>query len=496
VLGVPEGRVWELLARGVISGVPEGDSMRVHLKARPEPIATAPQPPKANGNGGSNGGSEASAFRELLTEFRNLTERYGQALLALGEARGEVAGLRSRVELLESRLDLRLPTPDQSAPVAWSPSEVSAPAAPDEADVAQPLADATTDAGEPPTRPAPQDAPPSPRSGGAKRRKGRSRRAAVEGIAEALARAEDPSPAELPQPEEEAQEEEAPTAAIAAEPTPEVEPPSPPPTPAGSPYSTDVVEPDWFADGDFAWLDAADLSQPAREPEPTAAPAHVQETVEPNAPNMPEAPPAPAASFPAESVDERSAVDEVDRSDLVEIDEMEAEVVSEELAVAELESAPGSAPGADPGSADEEAASPVLTLSEDELARLAADEGWGATEVEAIRSLIGSDSSPATIDLPGSADLVDAMAALEATPRETEWSKPWPETDAIRIDPEPAPIAEPVRWPPAPATQSDAPRGPAARTGEPARASEPPWLRRRRGPAASAYRTLRRLFPG
>ena len=50
-----------------------------------------------------------SAFRELLTEFRNLTERYGQALLALGEARGEVASLRTRVDLLEARLDLRLP---------------------------------------------------------------------------------------------------------------------------------------------------------------------------------------------------------------------------------------------------------------------------------------------------------------------------------------------------------------------------------------------------
>jgi hypothetical protein len=65
-----------------------------------------------------DGSPDASPFRELLTEFRNLTERYGQALLALGEARGEVAGLRTRVELLEARLDLRLP-----GPPAWTPEE-------------------------------------------------------------------------------------------------------------------------------------------------------------------------------------------------------------------------------------------------------------------------------------------------------------------------------------------------------------------------------------
>ena len=118
VLGIPERRVWELLARGVLAGAPEGpDGMLVYL----QPAARRPRlrraggagrppkrpAPKANGNGGSH---ELSPFRELLTEFRNLTERYGQALLALGEARGEVAALRGRVELLEARMDLRLPS--------------------------------------------------------------------------------------------------------------------------------------------------------------------------------------------------------------------------------------------------------------------------------------------------------------------------------------------------------------------------------------------------
>ena len=36
VLGVPKRRVWELIARGVLSGAPEGDGgMRVFLQPRP-----------------------------------------------------------------------------------------------------------------------------------------------------------------------------------------------------------------------------------------------------------------------------------------------------------------------------------------------------------------------------------------------------------------------------------------------------------------------------
>ena len=101
VLGVPIERVWELLARGVLAGAPEGETgMRVFLHPRPAspPAPVSPQPPE---NGGTREPErELSPFRELLTEFRNLTERYGQALLALGESRGEVASLRSRVDLL------------------------------------------------------------------------------------------------------------------------------------------------------------------------------------------------------------------------------------------------------------------------------------------------------------------------------------------------------------------------------------------------------------
>jgi hypothetical protein len=131
VLGVSKRRVWELLARGVLAGTPQGPSgMRVYLQGEAQAPVQAPGPPRAtpaevrepsngNGNGGHGASLESSPFRELLTEFRNLTERYGQALLALGEARGEVAALRSRVELLEARIDLRLPS---AAPqVEWTP---------------------------------------------------------------------------------------------------------------------------------------------------------------------------------------------------------------------------------------------------------------------------------------------------------------------------------------------------------------------------------------
>lgn len=172
VLGVPTERVWELLARGVLAGAPEGETgMRVFLQPRqaPAPIA-APDEPEAVGSNGPD--REMSPFRELLTEFRNLTERYGQALLALGESRGEVASLRSRVDLLEARIDLRLPMGAPAAsPWPTQPLPVSEPTA-----SGAPVEDA--------------EETHRPRS--------RGRRRAVESFAEAMARTEDPSPADLP----------------------------------------------------------------------------------------------------------------------------------------------------------------------------------------------------------------------------------------------------------------------------------------------------------
>jgi hypothetical protein len=175
VLGVPTERVWELLARGVLSGEPEGESgMRVFLQPRPAPAPVLPvdEPPRPNGPE-----RELSPFRELLTEFRSLTERYGQALLALGESRGEVASLRSRVDLLEARIDLRLPM-GQPSVAPWP---------------AQPLP-----AGEP-SGPHPEAAVEHEDEDAHPRRR-RGARRATESFAEALARAEDPSLAGLSRP--------------------------------------------------------------------------------------------------------------------------------------------------------------------------------------------------------------------------------------------------------------------------------------------------------
>jgi len=648
VLGVAEGRVWELLARGVLLGTPEGDSMRVFLKAQPGPIATAgthDEPPRTNGNGGSHGAAaEASAFRELLTEFRNLTERYGQALLALGEARGEVAGLRSRVDQLESRLDLRLPPPLEAAPVAWESATIPA-AAPEPAPVAPPPA-ATA-----PARPL----RPKPRS-----RKGRSSREAVAGFADALARAQDPNAAELresrgapetvaetpvpvapapdesvvteaaapvaeaaappeaeveavaaadepvPQavPDEEpmADQEPVPEAVAAAdlaadeaadtdavEPVPEVEQPS---------YSTVVVEPDWFADGDFAWLDAAEMEasspveatvvgvetaeleqeaavapaeaepEPPLEPEPAAVqtlepepePAAVQtlepepepatvQTLEPEPEPEAMQEPAPQAETMAEPEPEAMQEPAPQAETMAEPEPpaapvfeaaAEADVSFEawqppEAAIAEAELSPepptmSSAvaveeevmwlgaepsppvpdeppeaqraqtdawPAVDSPARSTEAVRPPLAMTEDELARLALDEGWDEAEVAAIRAMITPVSS-ASVDLPGAAELHEAMTALEAVPVRgdrsydvsRQWAKPAsadeqpPRQDDWAFEAEPAPPA-PVTRPPSDVTA-------ALRRS----VADPGWLRRRQGPAAAAYRRLRRLFPG
>jgi hypothetical protein len=169
VLGVPTERVWELLARGVLAGAPEGETgMRVFLQPRAAPTPATASFTDDPGVSKSNGPErELSPFRELLTEFRNLTERYGQALLALGESRGEVASLRSRVDLLEARIDFRLPMGNPAAPWPTQPPPVTDPAGEVEDEEAH-------------------------------RRRRRGARRATESFAEALARAEDPSPADLP----------------------------------------------------------------------------------------------------------------------------------------------------------------------------------------------------------------------------------------------------------------------------------------------------------
>ncbi|HTI29136.1 MAG TPA: hypothetical protein VL687_02070 [Methylomirabilota bacterium] len=621
VLGVAEGRVWELLARGVLLGTPEGDSMRVFLKSQPGPIANAgtrDEPQRTNGNGGSHGDGEASAFRELLTEFRNLTERYGQALLALGEARGEVAGLRSRVDQLEARLDLRLPPPLEATPVAWESATIPA-----SAPTSSPPAS--------PPRRAPVRRPP-------RSRKAPSARETVAGFADALARAQDPNAADLGESGEaeaplEASAEpavvEPPTevfdqeAGVAAEPQPEAELAAEPEALAPEPdialdevataaetvddvvaaeaaapaedvepptYSAIVVEPDWFADGDFAWLDAADIeaagsasapvadqsavelpaepadfdqpmaeaeiesptleavepqAEPAEEPiEPVEAEteaAFLDEPVplpEPMLEPLPE--PEPVAAFEAEteyepwqspepsyptemggSVGDSGATDaslpESEVSDgpepramssSVAVRDLEEEVMwlgadpdplppVEPLPQQRAESAPW--PAVDAAPHPMQGVRPPLAMTEDELSRLAQDEGWDENEVAAIRAMITPIPS-GPVDLPGAAELHEAMAALEAVPVRTDpaydvsrqWAKPAPDDQPPTRHDDWAFEAEPAAPAPRPAPLPPIDVASTLRRS----ATDPNWLRRRQGPAAEAYRRLRRLFPG
>ena len=201
VLGVPRERVWELLARGIITGVTDlGGAIRVRLKAEPAAVPTA-APVERLADPGSGAASELTPFRELLTEFRSLTERYGQALLALGEARGEVAGLRSRVEMLEARVDLRLPTSAAPISSSWSstpwPTPTERVAQPPPATVAAvEAAPAREDAAA--ADPHDADAPGHDDEAATHRRRGGTARRATERFADALARAEDPSLPELP----------------------------------------------------------------------------------------------------------------------------------------------------------------------------------------------------------------------------------------------------------------------------------------------------------
>lgn len=624
VLGIAEGRVWELLARGVISGTPDGDSMRVFLKAQAGPIATAgarDEPPRTNGNGGSHAQSgEASAFRELLTEFRNLTERYGQALLALGEARGEVAGLRSRVDLLEARLDLRV-APMEASTIAWEARVTEA------APASEPAA-ATV---------APPPAPPSSKS---RVRKRRTTRDAMAGFADALARAQDPGVAAVADAPAAEGEEEAPSAIVTAAPEAQGEPiaeasaaveaepeapavaepeAAPEPEPAAAEveapsYSAVVVEPDWFADGDFAWLDAAEIEargqqeavaepeaapelelvEALAEPEPVeaaeaatapepipvepepveaepealaepepieAAPEAVAEP-EPEAfaepepipsepqvvQGVPEAVaepepvipaavfeplPAPAAPYesqpefepwrqvepeaapPSPAPEATSAPEGPPTTTPTAVGEVDS-FIEEEVMWLGAEATPSTPPAASSPEPDiwptvdrvqpvatpvVETVRPPLAMTEDELTRLALDEGWDEAEVAAIRAMITPPPRLA-VDLPGGSELDDAMAALDAVPIQPDgyrgsasrqWVKPATEEnqphsqDPWAFEAEPPAPFQPRSEPPVASDQDANPRG---------TATEPGWLVRRQGTAASAYRRLRRLFPG
>ncbi len=716
VLGIPQGRVWELIARGVLSGAAEGDgSMRVYLKNNePAGISESSADGEA-GNGSSRSGngtphSELSPFRELLTEFRNLTERYGQALLALGEARGEVASLRSRVDLLEARMDMRLPVRPSST-IAWEmPDMLPAPPAPaadeaggegtaaegpgpnlpeptestltEEASEAAPVATpgeepaaADTEAVEPTEAEQEHELQPTTEP----RPRRWSSHLAVANLAEALARADDPALSALPgareavdalaalqQQVEESSDEPAAWSAQEAAPAvdadlpsevddglaaaaapaieifdepelpadvqepessePEAGPGDEPELPADvqepessepeaapgepeaapgdeslllqpepaqvdeppSPYSTDVIEPDWFADGDFSWLDAAGEEQ-APEPEMPEP-----EVPEPEAPAAADAEAGDRRDDPTDEADDRrddptdeaddrrddatdeaddrrdDATDEADDhaergGDMASPTATPAEAVAEEIQEAfdepdaqdeppdasaqrdedlprteaihiEVDSTPigrnqrmGEAQGirsdegaagfglfrgqpdapvaeraagrgstavrdeeallwfgdefeasdlevAAPGWRDEErhparSSAPVapIQLSDSEIEQLASTEGWDPGEVDALRGLLGRQDGPGERP-PEQAQPAGATSDAASAP------EPAP-------DDRPVPLQLPIRRP-LPVSAPDQVE------------QEPEWLHARRGPAATAYRRLRRLFQG
>jgi hypothetical protein len=335
------------------------------------------------------------------------------------------------------------------------------------------------------------------------------------------------------------------------------------------PYTTEIAEPDWFADGDFAWPveppppppsdepDAAAVGPMAEveqdnaesaEPAESADPAESQESEEPTdsaevsvaepalpdealappdepagavaveAPfeppeltlptavrmDLPAQPPVPAAGTPEES-EETQETEEPEGAAEPEVEgepeafaeaaqevagsrgesEVELMWLGDEFEAAELEVAasgwhsqppsddtlprPSTSVSVDPG--------PRMELSDEQLARLAHDEGWEPSEVDAIRAFLGRSET--------------AVAAAEPalTPAERVASEPLPPASSTRV-------ALPVE--PVAASGFQPPRPPIARLELPrtAAAGTPDWLRGRRGPAATAYRRLRRLFPG
>jgi hypothetical protein len=486
ILGVPTERVWELLARGILSGASDGETgMRVYLQPRPAP-QLVDEPRRSNGHGNArDGDAEASPFRELLTEFRGLTERYGQALLALGEARGEVASLRSRVDVLEARMDLRLPFSSPMTPSSPMTSEPTRRAsdrrAPVQAEAAEGGMTSEPDAA--------VDIEPEPERSA---RRKRSRAHFSDEFADALARAEDPSPAvlrdareaekavvdaqrgpdETPAAELEAadwalpRELPAAEAMVVAEPEPEPLP-EPEPDPAPEPSLSDALasvpepEPPTEPEPPPALVLVPDLPS-QQEPEPQAEPVPVPELVPtPEAAaeqdlvaDVPEPQPL-AESEPAEEPDLVAGA--------VEAPVAEAEPAEEPDLVVET---PDSEPRAEaePAEPDLAAGAVEATLGEAEPAADIAPESTIGAEPEQELSV-----SPAVEAEPA----VDAVAAEGGEPSaEASWDQ---ETYSARIEEPDWWTPEEGLWPEPEASSDSALPEPAAEEPEPIATERERW---------------------
>jgi len=613
VLGIPEGRVWELLARGVLAGSTEvGGDMRVILRGSAVPEAVTPAPAPNGGhrtqggtNGGSNGG-ELSAFRELLTEFRNLTERYGQALLALGEARGEVASLRGRVELLEARVELRLPRVE-SPMAAWESGprpepDLEAAAAP----TLEPEPDLEAAAAPMPELPAPESEaafepmpelpepevvvseaaapaeapsepaaatsaessspspPPAPVAGKRKRRTRRAPRSsspkasrpaptsrsrlAMSGFAEALARAEDPTTAEvftgeapLPGADEAAEALAAYNQDLA---TPVMEPPATEasamepaaaeaPAPVTMPvffrpgYSTETPEPDWIAEEDLV-VPVSRVPAAGEQTERAGAALAVadREADVDEQPAMDEEDVPDEQLAVDEAVDEEAMAEpEATIEEVAEAAEVVAAVVAPEDVEVEAPEAVEAAEGGEPVDGPTEPANHVtlgMGVTADEWAGPEADlVPEPASDVDVMPEIA---AEPPASDDDALLDALDPFSEPPSVPREPAFWEPegrsrapfaipnlegWEpaEIEALRaelrrfgtaaipptvavgpasVTPPPGGERPPDVGPPSAAAPPPAPRS------SPSVSGVPP--RRPRGPAARAVRRLRRLL--
>ncbi len=498
VLGVPRERVWELIARGILSASTDlGGAMRVRLKAEPpEPAPVTPverlaeAPPPA---------FDMNPFRELLTEFRSLTERYGQALLALGEARGEVAGLRSRVDMLEARVDVH---PSAAPPISssWDASpwptprdRVDAPPEPVaptvEPDVAEPAHDEPEEVADHAEDPVPH------------RRRGRRR--ATESFADALARADDPSPPELPGAAETA----AALAGLRQEPPPGADTASPDDDDALLPREVPSADEMPVADEDDGASDASADEEPHAafaEPPLAAADVDVSDEVEraedvdaeppppvdAEAPSEPDAEQAAAASAEQPADDEGTAVDDAVETPADESGEAESEPPqSGESDQRERPRGDDDVDAAwDAGHYSTDIEEPGWISADDVAVAAPRDEPSAPAAPPAtlepqerhapIASRWGSE--PGSVELSGSRELDEALAALDA-------------------------LAHPRAEPSAPSQHVDdsgesEPQRPIAESASSVAA--PPWTRTTpppqlvvRSPASRAYRRLKRIFP-
>ena len=248
-------------------------------------------------------------------------------------------------------------------------------------------------------------------------------------------------------------------------------------------------------------VEVASLTEPESEKEVAADPEFAAE-------------PAVAAELDPEPAPESAVAFEVPKS--VEVSPADEEPVmwlgglrdaADEIEIAATATQPGTrpAPRRDPvdpvawpaidrGTTVTQAVAPPLAMTEEELAQLARDEGWDDAEVAAIRAMI-SRPAPRSVELPGAAELDEAMTALQAVPvgsipdagSQRQWAKASSAGAGRSADEDWAFEVEP-----APPETVARPSALAPRAGAP----DPDWLRRRRGPAATAYRRIRRLFNG